>query len=121
MNIHKRENTLISSPTGSGKTLSAFTAILNELIQSAGKDLIENKVYCIYISPLKALANDIEKNLNTPLRELKEYAEKVIKGSSKKLDNIRVAIRTGDTTAKEKASMLKKVPHIIITTPEALE
>jgi ATP-dependent helicase Lhr and Lhr-like helicase len=119
MNIHSRENTLISSPTGSGKTLSAFTAILNELIQLSGKDIIENKVYCVYISPLKALANDIEKNLNQPLDEIKKYAEKTIKGSSSKID-IRVAIRTGDTTTSEKAGMLKKVPHIIITTPESL-
>ncbi|MGV8087042.1 MAG: ATP-dependent helicase [Candidatus Woesearchaeota archaeon] len=119
MNIHNRENTLISSPTGSGKTLSAFTAILNELIQLSGRGLIENKVYCIYISPLKALANDIEKNLNQPLKELKEYAEKTIKGSSEKI-NIKVSIRTGDTTASEKASMLKKTPHILITTPESL-
>jgi len=119
MNIHNRENTLISSPTGSGKTLSAFTAILNELIQLSGKGLIENKVYCVYISPLKALANDIEKNLNQPLKEIKVYAEKTIKGSSDKI-NIRVAIRTGDTTTAEKNNMLKKVPHIIITTPESL-
>jgi ATP-dependent Lhr-like helicase len=119
MNIHKRENTLISSPTGSGKTLSAFTAILNELIQLSGKGLIENKVYCVYISPLKALANDIEKNLNQPLKDIKSYAEKAIKGSSEKID-IKVSIRTGDTTSSEKSTMLKKSPHIIITTPESL-
>ncbi|MGV8141488.1 MAG: ATP-dependent helicase [Candidatus Woesearchaeota archaeon] len=119
MNIHKRENTLISSPTGSGKTLSAFTAILNELIQLSGKDLIENKVYCVYISPLKALANDIEKNLNQPLKDIKAYAEKTIKGASGKID-IRVAIRTGDTTSSERSTMLKKSPHILITTPESL-
>lgn len=119
MNIHMRENTLISSPTGSGKTLSAFTAILNELIQLSGKGLIENKVYCIYISPLKALANDIEKNLNLPLKEIKAFADKTIKGASEKID-IKVAIRTGDTTTSERASMLKKSPHIIITTPESL-
>lgn len=119
MNIHNRENTLISSPTGSGKTLSAFTAILNELIQMSGKGMIENKVYCVYISPLKALANDIEKNLNQPLKEIKEYAENTIKGSSDKID-IKVAIRTGDTSTSERSSMLKKSPHIIITTPESL-
>lgn len=119
MNIHKRENTLISSPTGSGKTLSAFTAILNELIQLSGKGLIEDKVYCIYISPLKALANDIEKNLNQPLTEIKAFADKTIKGSSEKID-IKVSIRTGDTTTSERAGMLKKSPHIIITTPESL-
>jgi len=118
MNIHKKQNTLISSPTGSGKTLSAFMTILNELIRLSGKDQLENKVYAIYISPLKALANDIEKNLNTPLKEISELAEKKIKGASKKID-IRVAIRTGDTSTSEKAAMLKKTPHIIITTPES--
>jgi ATP-dependent Lhr-like helicase len=119
MNIHKRENTLISSPTGSGKTLSAFTAILNELIQLSGRGLIENRVYCVYISPLKALANDIEKNLNQPLKEIKSHAEKMLKGSSEKID-IRVSIRTGDTTNAKRAMMLKNSPHILITTPESL-
>lgn len=118
MNIHNKQNTLISSPTGSGKTLSAFMTILNELIRLSGKDQLENKVYCIYISPLKALANDIEKNLNTPLKEISELAEKKFKGASKKID-IRVAIRTGDTSTSDKAAMLKKTPHIIITTPES--
>ncbi|MBS3173882.1 ATP-dependent helicase [Candidatus Woesearchaeota archaeon] len=118
MNIHNKQNTLISSPTGSGKTLSAFMTILNELIRLSGKDLLENKVYCIYISPLKALANDIEKNLNEPLKEISELAENKFKGSSEKI-NIKVAIRTGDTSTSEKASMLKKTPHIIITTPES--
>ena len=118
MNIHSRQNTLISSPTGSGKTLSAFTSIINELIKLSAKDQLENKVYCLYISPLKALANDIEKNLNQPLDEIKKLAESKIKDASKKID-IRIAIRTGDTTASEKSSMLKKTPHIMITTPES--
>ncbi|MFA5797915.1 MAG: DEAD/DEAH box helicase [Candidatus Woesearchaeota archaeon] len=117
-NIHNKQNTLISSPTGSGKTLSAFAAILNELIQLSSKDLLENKVYCIYISPLKALANDIEKNLNQPLEEIKALAEDKLKGASKKI-NLKVAIRTGDTSLKDKALMLKKTPHILITTPES--
>ncbi|MGV8150896.1 MAG: ATP-dependent helicase, partial [Candidatus Woesearchaeota archaeon] len=118
MNIHNKENTLISSPTGSGKTLSAFMTIINELIRLSGRDELENKVYCIYISPLKALANDIEKNLNQPLNEIKTLAESKIVDSSKKLD-IRVAIRTGDTATSEKSLMLKKTPHIMITTPES--
>lgn len=118
MNIHNKENTLISSPTGSGKTLSAFMTILNELIRLSAKNELENKVYCIYISPLKALANDIEKNLKEPLTEIGDLAEKKIAGASKTID-IRLAIRTGDTNATEKSSMLKKTPHIIITTPES--
>ena len=79
MNIHNRQNTLISSPTGSGKTLSAFMTILNELIRLSGKGQLENKVYCIYISPLKALANDIKKNLREPLEEIHALAEKKLK------------------------------------------
>jgi len=118
MNIHNKQNTLISSPTGSGKTLSAFMTVLNELIRLAARDELENKVYCIYISPLKALANDIEKNLNEPLKEIKALIEEKVKDASKKID-IRVGIRTGDTTTSEKASMLKKTPHIIVTTPES--
>ncbi len=115
MNIHQRENTLVSSPTGSGKTLSAFLSIINELTDLSQKNLLEDKVYCIYISPLKALANDIEKNLNTPLNEMKAIAKK----QGKEID-VRVGIRTGDTPANEKVKMLKKPPHILITTPESL-
>ncbi|KYK26015.1 ATP-dependent helicase [Euryarchaeota archaeon SM23-78] len=111
LNVHSRINTLISSPTGSGKTLSAFLAIINELIGLSEKNLLEDKVYCVYISPLKALANDISRNLLEPLEEMEQFA-------GKKLD-LRVAIRTGDTSASVKQSMLKKPPHIIITTPES--
>ncbi len=112
MEIHNRKNILISAPTGSGKTLTAFLSILNELVDSAKKDILEDKVYCVYISPLKALNNDIEVNLKKPLAELE------------KLDGnglgIRVAVRTGDTTAYEKQKMLRNAPHILITTPESL-
>jgi len=115
LNIHKGINTLISSPTGSGKTLSAFLSILNRLILLQERGELEQKVYCIYISPLKALANDITKNLKQPLKEMKELAKK----DGKKLD-ITVGTRTGDTTPSQRASMLKKPPHILITTPESL-
>ena len=64
--IHKKNNILISSPTGSGKTLTAFLSVISELTELAQKDELEDKVYCIYISPLKALDNDIEKNLEEP-------------------------------------------------------
>ncbi|MBN1377288.1 ATP-dependent helicase [Candidatus Woesearchaeota archaeon] len=114
--IHQRENILISSPTGSGKTLSAFMAVLNELINLDEKGKLEDKIYCVYISPLKALANDIEKNLNTPLNEMNKIYKK--KNPEKEL-NVRVAIRTGDTKTYEKAKMLKNPPHILITTPES--
>ncbi|RJQ15817.1 ATP-dependent helicase [Candidatus Woesearchaeota archaeon] len=114
INIHQRENTLISSPTGSGKTLSAFLSILNELIDLSQKKILEDRVYCIYISPLKALANDIERNLKQPLQEMEEIAKQ-----QNKEFKVNVALRTGDTTASEKAKMLKQVPHILITTPES--
>lgn len=112
MDIHNRENVLISSPTGSGKTLAAFLSILNELIKLADKKELEDKVYCVYVSPLKALDNDVEKNLNDPLNEI----EKI---SGKKF-GIRIAVRTGDTAQSKRTEMLKKTPHILITTPETL-
>ena len=111
-NIHCRMNTLISSPTGSGKTLSAFGSILNELIGLSETGALEDKIYCVYISPLRALSHDIEKNLNEPLAEIEKIAGKEL--------GIRVGVRTGDTTPSEKSKMLKKPPHILITTPESL-
>ena len=77
LNIHCGENTLISAPTGTGKTLPAFAAVLNELISLSEAKLLEDKVYCVYVSPLKALSRDIEKNLNEPLSEITEMAEKL--------------------------------------------
>ena len=115
MEIHRQNNVLVSSPTGSGKTLAAFLAIINELVILARNNMLEDKIYCIYISPLRALSNDIERNLQVPLAEIYELAKK--KGI--KLQRIRVAKRTGDTTASQKSSQLKKPPHILITTPES--
>ena len=116
LNIHSRVNTLVSSPTGSGKTLSAFAAILNELIDHADSGTLEDKTYATYISPLKALGNDIEKNLREPLEALnKRYEE----ATGEEL-GIRIGVRTGDTTDKEKKEMRENPPHILITTPESL-
>jgi len=110
--IHSRKNVLVSAPTGATKTLTGFLSILNELADSSEKGILKDKIYCIYISPLKALNNDIEKNLREPLEQINELAGKDL--------GIRVAVRTGDTTAKQKADMLKNPPHILITTPESL-
>jgi ATP-dependent Lhr-like helicase len=112
MSIHKKENTLISAPTGSGKTLSAFMSILSELVSLSKQGKLEDKVYAVYVSPLKALNNDIEKNLKEPLAEIEELAEEKL--------GIRVAVRTGDTPTHERAKMVRKPPHILITTPETL-
>jgi len=110
--IHNRENILVSAPTGATKTLTAFLSILNELVDNAEKGILENKIYAVYISPLKALNSDIAVNLLHPLNEIEAIAGKKL--------GIRVAVRTGDTTAAEKSKMLQKPPHILITTPESL-
>ena len=112
LEVHSRKNILVSASTGSGKTLTAFLSILNELIDSSQKGILQDKVYCVYISPLRALSRDIEINLKEPLKEMEELAKADF--------NIRIAVRTGDTTTAEKSEMLKKPPHILITTPESL-
>jgi len=114
--IHEGKNTLVSSPTGSGKTITAFLSIINELMLLGREDKLEDKIYCLYISPLKALANDINRNLDTPLAELTEMA----KERKVRMPNIRVATRSGDTSQSERAKMARKAPHILITTPESL-
>ena len=110
--IHNKENVLVSAPTGSGKTLSAFTSIISELVGLSREGKLEDKVYCVYISPLRALSRDIEVNLNGPLEEIEKLAGKDL--------GIRVGVRTGDTKTSERQKMLKKPPHILITTPESL-
>ncbi len=114
--IHDRKNILVSAPTGGTKTLTAFLSILNYIVDLALKDELEDKVYASYVSPLKALSNDIHVNLQGPLSEIKELADK--KGL--KMQEIRVSVRTGDTTPAERAKMAKKIPHILVTTPETL-
>ncbi len=112
MEVHSRNNVLVSAPTGSGKTICGFLAILNELIDSSEKEILEDRIYCVYISPLKALNNDIGKNLLEPLKEIEEIAGKSL--------GIRIGVRTGDTSQAERAKMLAKPPHILITTPESI-
>jgi len=116
LEVHSRNNVLISAPTGATKTLTAFLSIINELVDSAEKGILEDKIYAVYVSPLRALNYDIEYNLKQPLKEIEELFKK----HSKKKQEIRIATRTGDTSSSEKASMLKKPPHILITTPESL-
>jgi ATP-dependent Lhr-like helicase len=115
-NIYERKNILISAPTGGTKTLTAFLGILNYLVELALKKELDNKMYAVYVSPLGALTNDIYVNLERPLQEVKEIAVK--KGLE--MQDIRVGLRTGDTTASERAKMTKQIPHIFVTTPESL-
>jgi len=116
MNVWERKNTLISAPTGGTKTLTAFLSIINYLVMLAEKNELEEKIYAVYVSPLKALSNDISKNLIEPLEEITKIAEE--KGI--KLQKIKIGLRTGDTTPYERQKMAKKIPHILITTPETL-
>jgi ATP-dependent Lhr-like helicase len=107
---------LISAPTGSGKTLAAFTTALDALIRRAAAGPLPDETLVVYVSPLKALTNDVRKNLETPLGELLARAEQ--RGLT--LATVRTATRTGDTTPAERARMLRKPPHILVTTPESL-
>ena len=115
-------HTLILAPTGSGKTLAAFLWCIDELLRQSlqgGSHRFETGLGCIhtlYISPLKALNNDIYHNLKAPLKEIRRLAA----GSNLELPHIRVAVRTGDTPSHVRRSMLRSPPHILITTPESL-
>ncbi|WP_230972477.1 ATP-dependent helicase [Archaeoglobus neptunius] len=112
----KGNNVLITSPTGSGKTLAAFLSAISMLVDRAERGELEDRVYVVYVSPLKALNNDIKKNLEEPLEEIYKLAER----KNVRLQKIRVAVRTGDTDASEKQKQMRKPPHILITTPETL-
>src|SRR6056297_3193121 len=114
--IHEGENALVAAPTGSGKTLASFTAILNELFErEQAEGGLENGVYCLYVSPLKSLANDIERNLANPLSGIADRL-----GERGVETDVRQAIRHGDTTDYERQQMLDEAPHILNTTPETL-
>ena len=114
--IHNKENVLVSSPTGSGKTLTAFLSIINDFLKIHRESEFEDGVHAIYISPLKALANDIDRNLKQPLEEMMKLAEEF----DIDVPEIKVAVRSGDTSLKDRAKMVRKPPHILITTPESL-
>ncbi|MEO8562939.1 MAG: DEAD/DEAH box helicase, partial [bacterium] len=109
-------DTLILAPTGTGKTLAAFLWELNALITDGLERPLANAVHLLYVSPLKALNNDVQRNLELPLAQLKQRFE----AAGETFPEIRVAVRTGDTTAAARARMLRKTPHILITTPESL-
>ncbi len=107
---------LISAPTGSGKTLAAFLVCLDRLIRAGLEGTLENRIHAVYVSPLKALSNDVQKNLQQPLAEIAALA--AAKGLV--LPLIHVALRTGDTPQHMRQQMLRRPPHILVTTPESL-
>ena len=110
------DTTLIAAPTGSGKTLAAFLACIDRLVRKALAGHLSDRTEVLYVSPLKALGNDIQKNLEIPLGEILQMAAE--RGFL--MPAIRTAVRTGDTLAKDRQLMLKRPPHILVTTPESL-
>jgi ATP-dependent helicase Lhr and Lhr-like helicase len=114
--IRAGDDVLIAAPTGSGKTLAAFLSCLDDLLRKGLTGTLAPEVQVLYVSPLKALGNDVRKNLEEPLAELRSEAE----ARGLVPPALRTAVRTGDTPAKERAAVLRKPPHVLITTPESL-
>src|SRR6266403_4325819 len=109
-------HTLIAAPTGSGKTLAAFLSAIDDLVWKAAAGDLTDETHVVYVSPLKALSNDIKINLEEPMKGIQQKLEAAgINGVE-----IRTFVRTGDTPAKDRAAMTKKPPHIVVTTPESL-
>ena len=114
--IASGRDTLIVAPTGSGKTLAAFLWALDHLHRLGLERRLEDRVYVVYVSPLRALNNDIEKNLRAPLAGIRAAAA----AEGLTLPEVRVAVRTGDTLAAQRQAMTRRPPHVLITTPESL-
>src|SRR6266516_1970289 len=114
--IKQGKHTLIAAPTGSGKTLAAFLSAIDDLVGKATRGDLADQTHVVYVSPLKALSNDIQINLQQPLNGIQE----ILKSKGIRSVEIRTLVRTGDTPAKDRAAMTKKPPHIIVTTPESL-
>ncbi len=110
------ETTLISAPTGSGKTLAAFLVAIDKLLRLAIEGALTPTTHVVYVSPLKALSNDVQKNLDGPLAEIQQMAA----ARGYLCPPIRTGVRTGDTLPAERARMLRHPPHILVTTPESL-
>src|SRR5437773_6152352 len=114
--IQSGRHVLISAPTGSGKTLAAFLASLDALFREGAQADLPNETQVVYVSPLKALSNDIRKNLQEPLAGIRALLQQA---NGREID-VRAEVRTGDTTAAQRQALIKKPPHILVTTPESL-
>ncbi|TWU11657.1 putative ATP-dependent helicase Lhr [Symmachiella macrocystis] len=110
------QHTLIAAPTGSGKTLTAFLAAIDRLLKLALAGELEQRMYVVYVSPLRALSNDMHRNLEDPLNEIMALATE----NGIDVPPIRVGLRTGDTKSSQRAALVRKPPHILVTTPESL-
>jgi hypothetical protein len=108
--IRSGKHTLISAPTGTGKTIAGYLSAIDSLARQGAN--LKDETQVLYLSPLRALSNDVQKNLQGPLDELARM--------DPRLPEIRVLVRTGDTPAKDRAAMLRKPPHILVTTPESM-
>ena len=114
--IQSGRHVLISAPTGSGKTLAAFLASLDALFRQGAEDYLPDETQVVYVSPLKALSNDIRKNLQEPLSGIRA----LLNGTNGHDIDVRAEVRTGDTTAAQRQALIKRPPHILVTTPESL-
>jgi ATP-dependent Lhr-like helicase len=114
--IKKQRHTLIAAPTGSGKTLAAFLSAIDDLVRLGVEGKLDDSTHVIYVSPLKALSNDVQRNLQVPLEGIQEE----LKALGLPEVNVRTLVRTGDTPAAERTAMTKRPPHIVVTTPESL-
>ena len=116
--ISSDNHALVAAPTGSGKTLAAFLTAIDGLVKRAVEGKLSQEVSVVYVSPLKALSNDIQRNLQNPLQGIQEYFGGL--NESGVVPLIQAAVRTGDTTQSERAKMIRNPPHILVTTPESL-
>lgn len=114
--ISRGEHTLIAAPTGSGKTLTAFLACIDRLLKRGLAGQLEERVSVVYVSPLRALSNDMHRNLETPLAEILDLAER----ETGLRIPLRAGLRTGDTSSSQRAALVRKPPQILVTTPESL-
>ncbi|MGE3315327.1 MAG: DEAD/DEAH box helicase, partial [Planctomycetaceae bacterium] len=110
------EHTLIAAPTGSGKTLTAFLACIDRLLREAIEGTLTEETRVVYVSPLRALSNDMHRNLEVPLEEIAALAAE----RGYEMPTLRAGLRTGDTTASKRAALIRRPPHILVTTPESL-
>src|SRR6266576_1674614 len=114
--IQSGENVLIAAPTGSGKTLAAFLAAIDDLVRQGLSGTLRDETQVVYVSPLKALSNDIQRNLEAPLAGIRE----ALRSQGLREVEIRTWVRTGDTPSGERDRMRRRPPHIVVTTPESL-